>query len=139
MYNYNLYTYTLTTIIFSAKLYTIYYLFFRYFRSGTDDSRESVLVKQVGNVTADTEITYEYGIKSKTLQPSSPKTTPKATPKTSSDEDEDKVKSKGTWKYMYMYTEIHVHGIHVHGRTCTERDSLYTYGCNQFGTCPIGL
>ncbi len=115
---------------------------FRYFRSGTDDSRKSVLVKHVGNVTADTEITYEYGIKSKTLQPSSPKTTPKATPKTSSDEDEDKVKSKGTWKFMY--TEIHVQisqrSLPQIATITTIREIVFIqYGCNQFGTCPIGL
>lgn len=35
----------------------------RYFR--TEESKESVLVIPVGNVTAQTELTYEYGVRRK--------------------------------------------------------------------------
>ena len=34
-----------------------------YFRH--EDSRESVIVREVGNVTADTELTYEYGVRTR--------------------------------------------------------------------------
>ena len=36
-----------------------------YFR--TEDTRESVICDVVGNVTADTELTYEYGVRKKNL------------------------------------------------------------------------
>lgn len=38
-------------------------MFTRYFR--TEESKESVLVIPVGNVTAQTELTYEYGVRRK--------------------------------------------------------------------------
>ena len=34
---------------------------YRYFRS--EDSRESVIVHKIGNATADTELTFEYGVR----------------------------------------------------------------------------
>lgn len=40
----------------------------RYFRS--EDSQESMLLIPVGNVTADTELTYEYGSRTKKNRPS---------------------------------------------------------------------
>ena len=69
----------------------LYFFDLRYFRS-SDDTRESVLVKQVGNVTADTELTYEYGIKTK-APPTAPKDPPTEPNPNVSDEEE--VKSKG--------------------------------------------
>ncbi len=41
----------------------VYVCVFRYFRS--EDSRESVRVSKVGNATAKTELTYEYGVHKK--------------------------------------------------------------------------
>ena len=91
---------------------------YRYIRSGDgDDSRESVLVKQVGNVTADTELTYEYGIKVRaTPKPAPSDTSPKTKPKQDGNEssDEDEVKSKGMLEYteILKYTEYKYTGIY---------------------------
>ncbi len=55
-------------------------------------------MKKVGNVTADTELTYEYGIKVRaTPKPAPSKTSPKTKPKQDGNEslNEDEVKSKG--------------------------------------------
>lgn len=38
--------------------------FCRYFRH-EEESKYSVIVQQVGNVTADTELTFEYGVRTK--------------------------------------------------------------------------
>lgn len=37
-----------------------------------DDKEESKVVRQIGNVTADTEITFEYGIRTGQTKDSSP-------------------------------------------------------------------
>ncbi|XP_003382887.1 PREDICTED: circularly permutated Ras protein 1-like [Amphimedon queenslandica] len=66
-----------------------------YFR--TEDSKENVIVKQVGNVTADTEITYEYGVRKVTDKPSKKLSVqPKIKEEKEEEDDEgDIVKSKG--------------------------------------------
>uniref|UniRef100_A0A1X7VU90 Uncharacterized protein n=1 Tax=Amphimedon queenslandica TaxID=400682 RepID=A0A1X7VU90_AMPQE len=66
-----------------------------YFR--TEDSKENVVVKQVGNVTADTEITYEYGVRKVTDKPSKKLSVqPKIKEEKEEEDDEgDIVKSKG--------------------------------------------
>lgn len=65
----------------------------RYFRS--EDTGESLLTIPVGNVTADTELTYEYGVRtSKNRQPAAATATP------SDENDEDTPKSKGTAKVI---------------------------------------
>jgi hypothetical protein len=45
---------------------------FRYFRS--EETGDSVLIIPVGNVTADTELTYEYGVRTDKKSPASPAT-----------------------------------------------------------------
>ena len=44
----------------------------RYFR--TEETGDSVLIIPVGNVTADTELTYEYGVRTDKNRPASPAT-----------------------------------------------------------------
>ena len=67
----------------------------RYFR--TEDSKENVIVKQVGNVTADSEITYEYGVRKVANKPSKKLSAqPKIKEEKEGEDDEgDIVKSKG--------------------------------------------
>ena len=43
-----------------------------YFR--TEESKDSVLTIPVGNVTADTELSYEYGVRNKKKEQTSPPT-----------------------------------------------------------------
>ncbi len=45
-------------------------MIYRYFRS--EDSQASYLVIPVGNVTAETELTYEYGVRNKSNNPTPP-------------------------------------------------------------------
>ena len=66
----------------------------RYFRS--EESGDSLLTIPVGNVTADTELTYEYGVRTGSNRPP-PAAPPIATP--TDEPDEDTPKSKGIW-YM---------------------------------------
>ena len=44
----------------------------RYFR--TEETGDSVLIIPVGNVTADTELTYEYGVRTDKKSPATPAT-----------------------------------------------------------------
>ena len=55
----------------------------RYFRN--EESSENVIVKKVGNVTADSEFTYEYGVRRKASQEevSDPETVKSKSEKTS--------------------------------------------------------
>lgn len=55
------------TLMHTCMLFTC-----RYFR--TEETGDSVLIIPVGNVTADTELTYEYGVRTDKNRPASPAT-----------------------------------------------------------------
>ena len=58
-----------------------------------------MLLIPVGNVTADTELTYEYGVRTENNRPAQTSSTAAAT-----DGDEDTPKSKGTAMIKYVVT-----------------------------------
>ena len=63
----------------------------RYFR--TEDSKENVIVKQVGNVTADSELTFDYGVRRTETTPPAPAERPT--------DGGDDVKSKGILMFVW--------------------------------------